>query len=63
MDTTPMRDESGQILTDDRGAESKPGLRSVGLMKTLCPTCMAIGLVMLPFELVGRLAVRLIGSG
>lgn len=35
------------------------GLCSVGLLKSFCPPCLLIGLVMLPFELLARGVTRL----
>jgi len=47
--------------TAGRGSACSGGLCSVGLMRSLCPTCLVLGLVMLPFELLARWVRRLRG--
>ena len=44
------------VLPGDVGSspECRNGLCSVGLMRTFCPTCLLLGLVLLPLELVFR---------
>jgi hypothetical protein len=44
-------------------ANCPDGLCSVGLMKSFCPSCMLAGLVLLPFELLGRLVKWMVNSG
>jgi hypothetical protein len=36
---------------------------SVGLMTSFCPSCVLVGLIVLPFELLFRLIKRAISSG
>jgi len=45
--------------TEQRNASCPNGLCSIGLMKSFCPSCMLIGLVILPFELLVRLVRRI----
>jgi len=57
--------EHAQIQHPDSeraNASCPSGLCSVGLLKSLCPSCMLIGLVMLPFEVVARALRRLISG-
>ncbi|MEL6328812.1 MAG: hypothetical protein AAFR38_04055 [Planctomycetota bacterium] len=45
-------------VTGDKGCSS--GLCSVRLMRSLCPSCLILGLVALPLELAGRGVRRLV---
>ena len=38
----------------DTSADCPGGLCAVGLIKSFCPTCVILGVLMLPFELVRR---------
>jgi len=40
-------------------ATCSSGLCSTGLMKSFCPTCLILGLILLPFELAYRSIARL----
>jgi len=42
------------------GKSGRCGLHAVSIMRTLCPTCVVIGLAMLPVELVIRAVMRLV---
>lgn len=58
-----MKHEYDQTLTAKQTGTSCPtGLCSVGLMKSFCPSCMLVGLLMLPFEIVIR-ALRRVFAG
>jgi len=54
-----MQHTHDQTLNSEQTSTScSTGLCSVGLMKSFCPSCMLIGLVMLPFELLVRMLRR-----
>ncbi|HED53655.1 MAG TPA: hypothetical protein ENJ00_05575 [Phycisphaerales bacterium] len=41
-----------------RGTGCKTGLCSVGLMKSGCPTCFLLGLIIMPFEMLRRFVMQ-----
>jgi len=55
LGTRPGPGQTGEACPD--------GLCSVGLMKSLCPSCLIIGLLLLPFELLARSIRRLLRAG
>lgn len=52
---------TGSVLQQSKPA-CKSGLCSVGLMKSFCPTCMLVGIVLFPLEMLVRLIRRAIGA-
>ena len=61
-DTAPTIDATPQTPADKPKCIGCHSWRSISLLKTGCPSCMVVGLVLLPFSALSALARRLRGK-